>query len=63
MVACFLAGAAFVVAVIAVVWLVKYIKIRKRLKKGVVAVQAIAPLPARPTVFAPRQGPNVLSFV
>lgn len=63
MVACFLSGVATVVAVIALVFLVKFIKVRKRLKKGVIAVQAIAPLPARPTVFTPRQGTNVLSFV
>jgi len=63
MVACFLAGAAVVVGIIAFVWLIKYLKIRKKVKKGVAAVSAIAPLPARPTVFAPRRNSNVLSFV
>lgn len=63
MVACYLAGSATVVGVIAIIRLVKYMKVRKKAKKGISTVQTIAPLPARPTVFTPRHGTNVLSFV
>ncbi|XP_045203869.2 embryonic protein UVS.2-like isoform X2 [Mercenaria mercenaria] len=56
-------GAAFVLGILATVWLIKCIFTKKKTKKGLITVHSIAPLPARPTVFAPRQQTNVLSFV
>lgn len=62
MVASAVAGAVFVLGILALVWLMKYIKSKKKVKKGLIHVHAIAPLPAR-TMFTPRQPTNVLSFV
>ncbi|XP_060565670.1 cubilin-like [Ruditapes philippinarum] len=57
------AGAISALGIVATIWVIKYIKAKKKIKKGLITVHSIAPLPARQTVFAPRQPTNVLSFV
>jgi len=64
MVACTVAGAVAVLGVLAVYWMVRHIKNRKRAKKGLIAVQAIAPLPPRATALIDRRPRStVLAFV
>ncbi|XP_052795525.1 deleted in malignant brain tumors 1 protein-like isoform X2 [Mya arenaria] len=64
MVSCAIAGAATVLGVIALCWMVKHIKAKKRAKKGLITVRAIAPLPPRrTTALHQRPSSSVLAFV